>query len=217
MCGYTCIRYLVFFFNVIFFITGAGLVGAGAYLKVEKDDYLDLCDDYSWATAANLLLAAGVIILVIAFFGCYGAWKQSTCLLGIFFVFLLIIFLMELAAGIYAAVEKNKVEDELKSCLNGTFKNVQGDKDLRKKWSEFEDKYDCCGIDGGSDYTGSYKAPCTNESYKNDGCYDKIKTDLEDNLTIVIGVGIAFAVIQILGMVMSLWMICQIKSGGDMA
>ena len=29
------------------------------------------------------MLAVGVVILVIAFFGCYGAWKQSTCLLGI--------------------------------------------------------------------------------------------------------------------------------------
>lgn len=65
-------------------ITGAGLIGTGAYLRVEKDDdYLELCDKYSWATGANLLLAVGAIVLVIAFFGCYGAWKQSSLLLGI--------------------------------------------------------------------------------------------------------------------------------------
>lgn len=64
-------------------MTGAGLVGTGAYLRVEKDDYLDLCDKYSWATGANLVLSVGAIVLVVAFFGCFGAWKQSSCLLGI--------------------------------------------------------------------------------------------------------------------------------------
>ncbi|CAB4016738.1 poly [ADP-ribose] polymerase 2-like, partial [Paramuricea clavata] len=130
-------------------ITGAGLVGTGAYLRVEKDDYLDLCDKYSWATGANILLAVGAIILVVAFFGCYGAWKQSSCLLGIFFVFLLIIFVLELAAGIYAATEKSKVEDELMGCLNGTL----SDTDYNNAWKKFEVEFDCCGVNGHNIYT----------------------------------------------------------------
>ena len=66
-------------------ITGCALVGTGAYLRAEKEEsYTDLCDKLpSWATGANILIAAGVIILVVAFFGCFGAYKQSTCMLGI--------------------------------------------------------------------------------------------------------------------------------------
>jgi hypothetical protein len=72
-----------FYVEYVIQIIGAALIGTGAYLVAEKDTYVDLCDDYSWATGANLLLAVGVIILVIAFFGCFGAWKQSSILLGI--------------------------------------------------------------------------------------------------------------------------------------
>lgn len=36
---------------------------------------------YSFASADSLLLAAGCLTFVIAFFGCCGAWFQSRCML----------------------------------------------------------------------------------------------------------------------------------------
>ena len=64
-------------------ITGLGLIGSGAYLRVEKDDYLELCDKYSFVTGANILIAVGVIVVIVAFFGCFGALKENSCMLGI--------------------------------------------------------------------------------------------------------------------------------------
>ncbi|XP_046861134.1 tetraspanin-9-like isoform X2 [Xenia sp. Carnegie-2017] len=189
MCGYTCIRYLVFFFNFIFFLAGAGLIGTGAYLKLEDDDYLDLCDKYSWATGANLLLAVGAVVLIIAFFGCYGAWKQNSCFLGIFFVLLLIVFVCEIVAGVIGGVERSKVEDELRQCLNGTFvENIKGSPKFQGHWNKFEEKYKCCGIEDSGDYTDkNATAPCVNASYNS----------------------------TILGLIMSMYLICQIKKGGE--
>ena len=79
-------------------ITGLGLIGSGAYLRVEKDDYLDLCDKYSFVTGANILIAVGVIVVIVAFFGCFGAFKENSCMLGIVSLsFLLVVMVLKVA------------------------------------------------------------------------------------------------------------------------
>jgi hypothetical protein len=63
-------------------LSGAALCGYGIYLRVEEDDYADICEQYSWANAANLCIAAGALIFFIAAFGCIGAAMKSSALLG---------------------------------------------------------------------------------------------------------------------------------------
>ena len=65
----------------------------------------------------------------------------------------MIIFILELAAGIYAATERSKVEDELKECLNDTLKSVEKDSKLRDAWDKFEQEvccFDICNVEGSS-------------------------------------------------------------------
>lgn len=60
------------------------LLGIGIYAKVGKSDYIDLTDELSsaseYVTAGNLLIAVGVIIVVVAFFGCCGAVTENACM-----------------------------------------------------------------------------------------------------------------------------------------
>ena len=63
-------------------MSGVALFGYGVYLRVDEDDYADICEQYSWANSANLCIAAGAIIFFIAAFGCVGAAMKSSVLLG---------------------------------------------------------------------------------------------------------------------------------------
>jgi len=56
-------------------------LGAGLWLRLAYSGYATLVPQYSFVSADSLLLAAGCVTFVIAFFGCCGAWFQSRCML----------------------------------------------------------------------------------------------------------------------------------------
>ncbi|CAB1330399.1 unnamed protein product, partial [Coregonus sp. 'balchen'] len=47
--------------------------------------------------------------MLVGFFGCCGAVRESQCLLGLFFACLLIIFGAEVAAGVFGFLNKDKI------------------------------------------------------------------------------------------------------------
>ena len=53
----------------------------------------------------------GALVTIMGFLGCCGAWKQSAWMLGTFFAFLFIIFLVEIGVGImvYFHVSDTKI------------------------------------------------------------------------------------------------------------
>jgi hypothetical protein len=81
-CSTTVVKYLVFFFNLVFAIAGAGLLALGILLKLKNDDIQNFIPDkYHLGLPPILLIAIGSVIFVTAFFGCCGAIKESTCML----------------------------------------------------------------------------------------------------------------------------------------
>ncbi|EGV93251.1 Tetraspanin-8, partial [Cricetulus griseus] len=63
--------------------------------------------------AVNMLIAVGAIIMVLGFLGCCGAVKESRCMLLLFFIGLLLILLLQVAAGILGATFKSEVCSQL--------------------------------------------------------------------------------------------------------
>lgn len=60
-------------------IAGIGLIAAGAYVKTKLDDYSDFFGS-DYVGPGILLIIVGVIIFVLAFFGCCGAIKEIYCM-----------------------------------------------------------------------------------------------------------------------------------------
>ncbi len=50
---------------------------------MSSKDYDSVVGAHGIATPANLLIAAGVVIFLVAFLGCLGAIKESKCILGL--------------------------------------------------------------------------------------------------------------------------------------
>ncbi|KAJ8373481.1 hypothetical protein SKAU_G00040610 [Synaphobranchus kaupii] len=134
-----CIKYCLFLFNLLFWISGCIILGVSIYIKVSKDS--------NQITKLNipgvdLLIAIGVIIMVLGFLGCCGAIKENKCMLLLFFIGLLIIFILLLAAGILGAVGEDKVvdwvKDELKALLPLSNQPESTQKDLQNPGGEVE-------------------------------------------------------------------------------
>ncbi|XP_061920610.1 tetraspanin-8-like [Entelurus aequoreus] len=211
-----CIKYLLFIFNLLFWLSGCIILGVSIYLKVSKDGNSITSESLP---GIDLLIAVGVIIMVLGFLGCCGAIKENRCLLILFFISLLIIFILLLAAGILGAVGEKKVKDWVKERLQKFLPLSNQPEDVRKDLEKLQEELKCCGlINGVSDWdtipascrctptesdcsaTGVYSTPCSSQ----------IIRLLERNMEVVIGIAFAIAILLIAGMVFSMILYCQI-------
>ena len=96
-------------------LSGAAILGVGIWLRVDKNAYkiFDLAQeaqgDSMFEVACYVLIGIGAFVFIVGFLGCCGAIKESKCMLGLYIFFLVIVFIVELAAGILAAVYKDRV------------------------------------------------------------------------------------------------------------
>lgn len=230
----SCIKYTVFIFNFIFFLIGLGLLGTGIYLKVGKTDYIDVAEELTslseYVTAGNLMIAVGVIIVVVAFLGCCGAIKESRCMLLSFFFLLLLIFVLELAAGIFGVVKKDDIEEQLQKDFTDAIKIKYSSNDtsgvVNKAIDNFQKKFECCGYNNWLDWKGSkyyqdknlVPESCCNTNvgcptdasnpntsvYYKKGCFNEVTDWFRKNAVAAGACGVAFAIIQILGLIFSM-------------
>ena len=107
-------KYLYIFFNshkthiFLFQITGLSLIITGCVIQGVYSNYLDFLGD-SFFNTPVLLVVVGCIIFFVTFFGCCGAIKEHHCMTLAFSVFLSLILIIELGAGIASYAFRNQV------------------------------------------------------------------------------------------------------------
>jgi hypothetical protein len=160
-CATNIVRYLFFGFNLIFWILGIVVFAIGIYSRVENDTWKDLIDINTLFAAANLLIASGVIVAIIGFFGCCGAIKKVKWMLGVYCGLVVLIFILEVAAGGYAYQNREQVEEKLTSGLQKAVHTNYGDdsniasKGLTKAVDWFQQTVKCCGVSNATDWGSS--------------------------------------------------------------
>ncbi|KAM9334443.1 tetraspanin-8-like [Symphorus nematophorus] len=213
-----CIKYLLFFFNLLFWISGCIILGVSIYLKVDKDGN-KFTNEY--LPSIDLMIAIGVIIMVLGFLGCCGAIRENRCMLLLFFISLLIIFILLLAAGILGAVGEKKVKDWVKERLEEKFIPLADQSDsVKEELVKLQKEIKCCGVVNGPKDWGT-AAPescrcnatepeCGTDKIYSTPCASQIARVLEKNLEVVLGIAFAIAVLLIFGMVFAMILYCQI-------
>lgn len=215
-----CVKYLMFVFNLIFWLGGCGLFGVGVWLAFTQSEFSSLPLSFPSLSAANLLLIAGGVTMVTGFLGCLGALKEQKCLLLTFFVILLILVLTEvvliLVLSLYHEELDKKAKDDLREGMKGYSKNDG----LRKSWDNMQMIFKCCGVSNHTDWhnkTTDGKLPgscCSNDPsscrHWEEPCYEKAKQWLLTNITSVLGFGVCIGIVQLLALVFSMLMYCQI-------
>ncbi|MDG2599591.1 hypothetical protein P7M64_23125 [Vibrio parahaemolyticus] len=143
---------------------------------------------------------------------------------------MLLILLLQVAAGILGATFKSESSRILNETLYENAKLLSETsneaKEVQKAMIAFQSEFKCCGLRfGAADWEKNFpdakeSCQCTGsdcESYNGENvyrttCLSLIKELVEKNIIIVIGIAFGLAVIEILGLVFSMVLYCQIGS-----
>ncbi|NWU32902.1 TSN18 protein, partial [Hylia prasina] len=78
----TCMKYLMFIFNVLVFAGGTCLAGMGVWVAVDPAGFQNIVATRAVLRAgAWLLLAVGIALSLLGFLGCCGTLRRSRPLL----------------------------------------------------------------------------------------------------------------------------------------
>ena len=146
-----CIKYLLFFFNVFFWLVGGLLTGVGLWARValtKENKSLNMFSGWD-LDPAFLLMVIGIIMFMLGFCGCIGALRENICLLKFFALCLSIIFFVQLATGILGFVFRNKIKHMVAEKLDNTivqYRSSQGSSNLQDLIDYSQMTFQCCGL-----------------------------------------------------------------------
>ena len=72
----------------------------------------------SFITAAYLFIVIAVFAMILAFFGCCGAWKESKCMLSTYFAMVLVLLVLVIVGAIMGfTVSLNEIKKPLEATM----------------------------------------------------------------------------------------------------
>ncbi|NXH12408.1 TSN1 protein, partial [Bucco capensis] len=232
---FSFIKVVMILFNLAIFLGGGTFLGVGIWVTVDEDSFLNIFGTLSphvmhVANVGYLIIVIGAILLVIGFLGCYGAQKESKCLLITFFSVVLVIFIAEIAAAVMALVYTGLAEMLLSGVLTPLLKEKYGvDERFTENWNLTMEEVHCCGVSNYTDFNDTqwvikhetYPAPCLVGGLLPlahphlcgcllQGCFDKIVEEIRTHAGVLGGVAAGIAALEIVPMVLAMYLYCHL-------
>ncbi|XP_070258116.1 leukocyte antigen CD37 [Myotis yumanensis] len=151
------IKYLLFVFNLFFFVLGSLIFCFGIWILVDKTSFvsfvgLSFMPLQIWSKA---LAISGVLTMGLALLGCVGALKELRCLLGLYFGMLLLLFVTQITLGILISTQKIRLERKVKDLVQETIQNYRSDPEksaAEESWDYVQFQLRCCGWNSPQDW-----------------------------------------------------------------
>ncbi|KAM3870650.1 CD81 antigen-like [Diretmus argenteus] len=225
-----CIKYMLFFFNFIFWLAGGVVLAVALWLRHDSQTSNLLILQFEGNQAPGtfyisvyILIAVGAVMMFVGFLGCYGAIQESQCLLGTFFFFLVVLFACEVAAGIWGFMNRDTISKELINFYDSAYikaVDVSGSpsKDAAIKVLEvFHSTLDCCGKGDDSPlFTQISSSLCPKKSVedlmKSRDCHVKLIELFSEKLYLIGLAALVVAVIMIFEMIFTMVLCCGIRN-----
>lgn len=196
------LKYLLFGSNFIIFVIGCVVLGLGIYALVDGASLVNLVNESgvegdinitAFTSAAYIFIVVAVFVVILTFFGCCGAIKESKCMLGTYFTLILVMFIVMIVGAVLGySTSMDKLESALlesqKKYKDGCTDNCEPEEiAVTKAWDEVQSSLDCCGTylefknnklnnsweDVGVYPVGNYKVP--------ESCCDQFDTTTTPN------------------------------------
>ncbi|XP_053175697.1 CD81 antigen-like [Scomber japonicus] len=225
-----CIKYMLFFFNFIFWLAGGVILGVALWLRHDSQTSNLLILQFEGNQAPGtfyisvyILIAVGAVMMLVGFLGCYGAIQESQCLLGTFFFFLVILFACEVAAAMWGFMNRDTISKELSNFYDSAYikaVDVSGSpsKDSAIAVLEvFHRTLDCCGKgDDTALFTQVAGTLCPKmtpaDLLKRHSCHDKLTELFSEKLYLIGLAALVVAVIMIFEMIFTMVLCCGIRN-----
>lgn len=221
--GMKCVKYLLFGFNFLFWLAGTAVLAVGLWLRFDpqtKGIFEVENHPSTFYIGVYILIGAGALMMVVGFLGCCGAIQESTCMLGCFFLFLLVIFAVEIAAGIWGFLNKDKVTKDVEEFYKSTYDEYLASKDPSKKAAlkAIQEGLQCCGLGGTLEIL--IRDTCPSKDLLGElsrrSCLTAIDEIFNEKLYIIGAIGIGIGIVMIFGMIFSMVLCCAIRNSKEM-
>ncbi|TRY56755.1 hypothetical protein DNTS_018898 [Danionella cerebrum] len=218
------VKYLLFFFNMIFWVISLVLMSIGVYSRIVKHETELAC---LTVDPALILMIVGILMFFITFCGCVGSLRENICLLQTAHV---------------------KVTD----MVNNAIEHYRDDMDLQNLIDYGQKQFNCCGGNSFMDWSKNMYFNCSKDNpsrercsvpfsccliskdeaiintmcghgmqernyldasafINTNGCIDKLVNWIHSNLFLLGGIALGLAIPQLVGILLSQVLINQIK------
>ncbi|XP_069389235.1 tetraspanin-7 isoform X1 [Paralichthys olivaceus] len=141
----TCLKTLLIVYSFVFWITGAILLAVGVWGKLMLGPYISLIADNS-TNAPYVLIGTGTVIIVFGLFGCFATCRGSPWMLKLYAMFLSLVFLAELVAGISGFVFRHEIKGTFHRTYTDAVLNYNAEDEASRAVDNLQHKLRCCGV-----------------------------------------------------------------------
>ncbi|XP_047245313.1 tetraspanin-33 [Girardinichthys multiradiatus] len=162
------VKYLLFFFNFIFWVISLVMVAIGIYARVVKHAEAALA--CLSVDPAMMLMVVGILMFIITFCGCVGSLRENICLLQTFCISLTVIFIIQLAAGILGFIFSDKARHKVTEMINNAIVHYRDDADLENLINYGQTEFGCCGGATYTDWSQNIYFNCSQSNPSRERC-----------------------------------------------
>jgi len=181
-CVANLLRYILIGTNLVVFIASCIVLGFGIYAVADSASLMKLINMAelpdaaapkidSFITAAYLFIVIAVFAMILAFFGCCGAWKESRCMLSTYFAMVLVLLVLVIVGAIMGfTVSLNEIKKPLEVTMakykEDTTTATEDEKIITTLWDQKQEAFRCCGttMNKANDYISWEKNTTTTSS-----------------------------------------------------
>lgn len=219
--GMRCIKYMIFTINFMFMLTGALLIVVGITINALYDEFSHFLYEH-FSAPPSMLVSIGILILLVAMFGCIGAVKESTAWINMYGILLFFIFVLQIVAALFAYSLQGQIRDMLLKTMNESLYEYETDEYISDTVDLLQESLQCCGVHSPTDWDGLLtkgsaeteqsvlvpKSCCDTFNEKGDcervyqeGCYPRLRFLVSQGTMLISTGATAVALVQILGVI----------------